>query len=1599
MPRRIRKGRGTSARAKGKGRPQPRARAGRPGVRPPRPGATASARIGSPAWLARLRPTELAGAAELKALRDALGAPGAAIATTRHLPVRLPFVLDPGAAAAPAHAALTRGPFLDPDGLPIWIDLLVPARKVTVAQAGVAEPALLLTSARLPRRAAARPYVIRLEAGPVWIRARLLDPAAPAGAYAGVRATGGTVTAHVAPAVAGDVVTLSQLELELAIEPEAPAVRASGPSGAAAAASVRIELPARAVLAWRGGALARVEAEPGVAQGFGQTFRFTGPLGGAAHVPALAHVVLPFEHAPASFDGAAIGSAVVTFAGISEISRGGWALPLTRPASPSALGEADGAGAWLLSGPDGLSARWLGATTETPLRTLHQLFGQNRFVLLAERTVPRKPPIAHRVALWPLDEGGTRRARMELHHHREAPLGYLCDAADGELLGTLARAEAAIDRPVTADGKPLALPTGRAVVALLERNRGPELDVLIPRDPGEARAPSSVVLDNAHLRVLGTAAVARLRGALDGTALPAGELSFTLEVAAWTPILPDPYVASIAGTSREALDVVRARVTATAAWQPERAAWLRFAGDPGVPLGEERAPSPPERRPLRRPRTPLALPRTQTEDGALIRPPRARLLLDLDRRRRAPATRVTRAARVASRTVTPSLGEGVFLLDVSTHRDLLGVQLGLDADALTRATRLFRTSAPAVELTTGGGSPFRLDGLAVVTPAINLRLFTVPQILWEPVRTLEIHQDVRRLGWFPTPLASATDGGPTVIASGSARLVPAVPDVAARHLVRDFAGGDPALMVTTLPFGMVAQVQLQPHASGGRAADTVALTAPSFPGAGVRGGAQLTMRAEGGAARAGEPSPTFEGATYQTLNGVDLATGAALGTSVLGATLDSPGSVEARFNAELAFDPERHRVPVTRFDVCGYGGSNFSDWANPRGALSEVTKVQFQVVMGRTALEIVKIASLLYPWGIRVTRTVTIERRGGGGVIRRDSGWKPASPGLFDFRIGGAKSPYVFHPGALRGCFDVDDIRPADGRVVELTRTGGVVVRLLPQRFDASVALDGLVTPDGARTVRATGLLGFLHLDPIGELLTPGELAALVAQESGIGGPLDALLDVGGSGLRLRALRVEVGLATEGTTPHFVGTVRGMPVFPGTGAWSAVRQATAGNPASPGDAAGVDERRGVPLIRVQRMADPVGDVMQLTGPAGDHRFADPEDLHAATPAHDYGFLQTTPTHSFLFRRPRITEGVPELRSDLAPYLADVMASYTSKGAFPPLANAIALPAVGLPIDAATGRFRLPAPIALAAPLRPRLQLSGSGTSGMALHYDRASLRLELDADRWRFEMPNLRVWADIGGMERLAGAEYHLVGGTHERSQARTVTSLIQEDLEDALSFLPGFADRGTAGPVDLDATNLKREKKIEVGVEIAPEIPHIKLEVAALVLLSHNVGGRDAPAEPAPHGFASEAKLEIGLEGHIPLVAPAHAIVGGKFEAGFKPGETELEIQGYFGIGVGGNIGPFKAEAYLGTGIVVVLVVDPPPTLVKVGGLVRFGAEVDLIVVSAAVEAELKGVFFKDGDRWMYEATGELAISVTVALFLCIEFSVEYTKEMEVPF
>ena len=65
-------------------------------------------------------------------------------------------------------------------------------------------------------------------------------------------------------------------------------------------------------------------------------------------------------------------------------------------------------------------------------------------------------------------------------------------------------------------------------------------------------------------------------------------------------------------------------------------------------------------------------------------------------------------------------------------------------------------------------------------------------------------------------------------------------------------------------------------------------------------------------------------------------------------------------------------VPLRRIDFSGYGASTFSEWIDSNASGPAVTKVQFEASIGRTALEVIQVVSVIYPYCIQVVRTITM---------------------------------------------------------------------------------------------------------------------------------------------------------------------------------------------------------------------------------------------------------------------------------------------------------------------------------------------------------------------------------------------------------------------------------------------------------------------------------------------------------------------------------------------------------------------------------------------------------------------------------------------------
>ena len=583
-------------------------------------------------------------------------------------------------------------------------------------------------------------------------------------------------------------------------------------------------------------------------------------------------------------------------------------------------------------------------------------------------------------------------------------------------------------------------------------------------------------------------------------------------------------------------------------------------------------------------------------------------------------------------------------------------------------------------------SLFSISNLDLVTEGVNIRTFTAPQIQWEPVINLP-NPD----GPFPSPVAFWDDGGPTVMGSTTVNLVPIAPIPAINEILQSYQAGNPAAVLFTLPFGMKAVATLPKPGKIGLLPvprPGFAMNQPSFTAQNLTGGRQVSLTAARplfeliGNGR----SPSLPGATVQLKNLIDPSL-SPLDKSILG------DPVDPIFNGTFAPGGAAPAVPVTRIDLSGYGASMFSDWVDPNANPPAVVQARFDVMNGRTAYEVVKVKSILYPWGAVVVRTITIQRADNAEVLRWDSGWVAATPGVFDI------AGITVHPGEVRGMYNIRNIRDTSQ-----VYNGSGGVQMTAVYFDADAQINDVVTGASKGYVPTAGQLGFVQELPIGMPLTAAQLAELLTAQGPLGGPVDCVLNVGGSGQQMRVMRVEVGNApASGGSAQFAAVARGTVVLPRQGSWS-VLQRTDGV----SEPQAIDPNLGVPLIR-QGAASMGGT---NTNP---FRFAEAVDLwQPDSPSLDYCLLHSTTSSRMLFPRPKIDAGATAVTSTVTPLLADTFALLDATGFYPRQDTCIPFPNSNYALQiAGPGLFTLnvsPNPFTISQPART---MAGSAGLGVA----------------------------------------------------------------------------------------------------------------------------------------------------------------------------------------------------------------------------------------------------------------------------------------------
>ena len=824
-----------------------------------------------------------------------------------------------------------------------------------------------------------------------------------------------------------------------------------------------------------------------------------------------------------------------------------------------------------------------------------------------------------------------------------------------------------------------------------------------------------------------------------------------------------------------------------------------------------------------------------------------------------------------------SFSDRFMLLDVSTNADQMGVSFGAairvqrDQRGDTQLGRpennpalLFADNvAPVPEM------PLQILNMDVVSVAANLRAVTLPQISWEPVVNVPMKLEGGVLPaddlitYTPGLVVYENDGIPTRIFSESPYLVPITPLSVTRHFIKEYNDKQiPRQLhsIFTLPFAMVAQAHFYRDLS--KPEDRNAQLHLHMPWFGnLRGGLQI--KAEAPKADSPEQSNTFEGQTIQIDNNIRWFL---LGYPLTGSTLGK--TVKTIFNN--VFSVQKPAVPLEKMEVSGYGASIFSNWLNKSAAIADVSQAKFDVIVGRTAHEVVQVRSVMYMCTgiVHVVRTITLMRSPSGYVFRSDSGWKAESDAFYncdykiDFSEGGVAdmvnitNPYEFHKGAVKGVSGVREIKdyPAAGAFTASfslnesglpAKTGKPLAKwkahvfnnisslddqlpviLQAVLFDGDVHLDNLTS--GAVKDPVTGdfitqtrkMMGYVQLAPTGILITPKILADLLNFQNGsLGGPVDTTLNIAGSDQKMRLARVDINAALNGSgQPVFATAARGSLILPKDGSWSTVKQQT-----DTGDVKPVEEGQTIPLIK--------------TNGASNFKIANPADVLVANFSKlNFGVLQSTGTQKLLFDIPQFAGGVKKLLSAQT-YFADAYKLLNSKGVFPNIANALQLTNAEKEVAIlGEGLMKMAERTLDMNDLLSNFQYPFIDEPGVLKIYAEykskngsGNLKLGIDsagaaADKWKAALSNIRIVVDLGPFTELMWINGNFDAGSSVKPQYNKPNLELSDWLQkvrDILKILKELSGGSFDDGMEVSMSN--SPDNWEYKLSCSQEIPVIK--------------------------------------------------------------------------------------------------------------------------------------------------------------------------------
>jgi hypothetical protein len=1258
----------------------------------------------------------------------------------RDVPVRTTQI--PGSVPSWAAGALldrSYGPFLTADGRLRWFDFYRIERLIEIYTEGQTLPSILFR-ASLRRRFIdiINPEPVEVQRhynvieGSVWIRASLLSPSAPPDRYCGLKVSGGNVTLDTAPELIDNKLVIKNdnnvhVSINL-VQQDAPAATATGDQGIDAR-NASYTLPSSLSFSFVGlnKTINQISDASWTVYSNELSFSYQGDQN-ILYNPFISRIAIPFTCNQGQFDVTNCQSPFLSLSGRADIQQSYWALSAATLDINNPL-AADGSGAMLIVLNKGLTASWKTLNGSDASLVSPVIFGEPGRIAITDLASNAIGATSH-IDLWK-DDQNIHGTSVDLTFISPAIFMYNTLSQGDEILVTSCNADVNTDRPVKVNGEAVAVHSkeslvvfavsaARNILYLLDDNL--IWDSKTPFEKVPTIKPISLALENALFTTSPPNGLLLFGFCNDAfTKMNRGSLLLSFGVFSYLPTLPDPYLANLGILRRQ---FFRNRYDRSVGGAGSMWLWLTclIAFKPLTEEKDDVAVS-----------FHLGLPPTQqanvylSNNTANEASPKAVALDFFDTGIEKQAKSENRAAMAG-----PNIGDFTMmaairipdyqsewddrfgqygtdsfaLLDVSSNANQLGVSFG----TFGRSRLAMVQTATAVDAAASSEFPIQVQKMQVVSRGVNVRAFLLPLVAWEPVFNLS-----EKIKFLDPPLLwnyYPDDGGPTRIFNNNPDYVPLAPIPIVHFIINQYKNNpnNKTAALFTLPFGLRAIAAL----SGNGTETTKPIIdniQPEFKNE-LIGGIQIkawagnydVKPAEGPATK---DSRMFPGYVIQLNNVLGLD-----GSKTYASTLGD--SVTSIFNGEFFETPltygspkDGRGVPVNRIDFSGYGANMFSNWLSPSAQFAATSQARFDVMLGRTAHEVIQVKSILYPWGIRVVRTITLFRASSGYVYRIDSGWKAESDGKFDFRYKYIKygtpkppdpepypteevTPYQIHPGVISGLYNVQNIKEtnevADYRTTVTVHKGDYYINGItgqqeiassdfteqvlcrPVWFDCDVAIENLVMGQTNGRTPAKKVLGYVQLAPTGKPLTETQFRDLLNTQFGIiGGPISCTVDINKSNQQMRVNRFDVNTSVDATNNiAFVAAIRGNVFLPKDGSWSMVQHNVGTGEVTP-----LAESVTVPLIRKgqwipDQVIDPnavTNSLVQVNNPIDLLRDVNPQTIN-------FGFLQSTATQKALFLTPSYKLSTQTLLSKAPPIFADAYRLMSGNGIFPNIGNAV-----------------------------------------------------------------------------------------------------------------------------------------------------------------------------------------------------------------------------------------------------------------------------------------------------------------------------------------